>query len=177
MRSARLTAVVLLALAAVACGESATGVATRPAPRRLVGNELAQVHLVECPASEASAATEVDVAPSGGDVVAGKRRVRVPAGAVSQPVRVAMMSPASPYVELELHAVGYAQYTFRRPVAVTIDYGRCGAAAIPDPSRLHVVYVDATTKQVLEDMGGVVDTAARTITFETAHFSSYAVAD
>jgi hypothetical protein len=39
-----------------------------------------------------------------------------------------------------------------------------------------VWHIDPLTKTFLEDMGGVDDKVARTVTFSTDHFSGYAIA-
>jgi hypothetical protein len=177
MRRTRLAAAAALAVAVAACAESATAPQPAPALRRLEGTELAQLHLLECAAPAAVGTVEADVGGDGAELALARRQLRVPPGAVGHQVRLSMSLPESRHVEVELHAAGHASYQFRRPVTVTIDYSRCTADEVPAPERLRVVHVDAMTKAPLEDMGGTVDPVARTITFETGHFSSYVVAD
>jgi hypothetical protein len=178
MRRPRLLAIAVLGVVATACGEAVTGLATRPdAPRRADNVALADVHLLECPVAVDGAPVETEIGVSGGNLANGRQQLRVPGGAVDRPTRLAMRTPASTLMEVELRAVGYERFEFRKPVTVTIDFSRCAAEATPDLSRLRVVHVDDATKRPLEIMGGVVDAVARTITFETGHFSSYVVAD
>lgn len=174
----RLLALAVLGVVVTACGEAVTGLATRPdAVRRADLLALADVHLLECPVALGSLPVETEVGVSGGHLANGRQQLRVPGGAVDRPTRLSMRTPASVLMEVELRAVGYERFEFRKPVTVTIDFSRCAAEAIPDLSRLRVVHVDDATKQPLEIMGGVVDPVERTITFETGHFSSYVVAD
>ena len=183
MRRPHLLAIAVLGIVVAACGESVTGVASRPAPSAhadlaaVANASLAAVHFVDCPALYDGEAVEVDLGAAGGTVATGRNRLRLPDGALAAMQRIRVRTPASPWLEIRLRVVGFDYYEFERPVTVTIDYSRCAPGAIPDPSRLRVVYVDEVTKQPLEDMGGVVDTIERTITFETGHFSSYVVAD
>ena len=177
--SSRLLALALLAAAAAACGEGITDVSSPSLPSRrlLRGDELAAVQLVQCP----SGATQLDalgiVSTRGGDIDGDQTRVHVPIAAVDENTGIAVFTPASEFMEVEFSAGGAAHYTFDRLITVQIDYSRCPASSITSHSALRVVYIDPETKQPLEDMGGLVDSVARTITFETGHFSSYAVAD
>ena len=171
------TVIALLAVAA-ACGEGVTDVSSVTPSRRLLrGAELAAVHFVSCP----SATSDLDalgIVDFGGGVIEGQvAAVHVPIAAVDDNTGIVISTPASDYLEYEFHANGGEHYDFDRPITVTIDYSRCPASAIASHAALRVIYIDAATKQPLEDMGGVVDSVARTITFQTGHFSSYAVAD
>jgi hypothetical protein len=176
--SIRPLALAFVALAAVACGEGITDVSSSVhASRRLRADEAANVHLLRCPSptSEFDALALVD--DWGGTIAGEHAALLVPFAAVDDDVSITIESPASPYLEVSLHVAGYEHYTFDRPVTVTIDYSRCAESAIASHAALRVIYVDTETKYPLEDMGGVVDSVARTITFQTGHFSSYAVAD
>lgn len=173
---ARLAPVAALALLA-ACGE----LAERTAPvttglRRETALGSASTLLV-CPNEVASTTGQglVDVV---GGAVNGSRgsSMRAPAGAVAALQEFEIVTPASQYMEIQFNAVGVGHYTFAAPVTVTINYSRCPDSAIPAGATLHAVYIDPDTKQILEDMGGTVDPVARTVTFTTGHFSSYAVA-
>ena len=183
MRRPPLLALAALTLFVVACGEAVTGVSphavSQPARGDLAGTalSLAASHLVQCPATLDVDVGEIEVGVPGGSLSNGRQRLKVPGGAVDAPTRLRMRAPRSTLMEVELTAVGYAHFNFRKPVTVTIDFSRCAPEAVPDLSRLHVVHVDAVTKEVLEDMGGTVDPVERTITFETGHFSSYVIAD
>ena len=174
-----LPAVAFLAVVLAACaGDAATGPSSALASRRILrGAELAAVRLVSCPASE----TELDalgvVDEAGGEIRGQHARLHVPSAAVDENTGIAVSVPASPYFEVNFDANGAEHFTFDRKITVTVDYSRCSDSAIPSHAALRVVYVDDDTKEPLEDMGGVVDSVARTITFQTGHFSSYVIAD
>ena len=83
---------------------------------------------------------------------------------------------ATSRVEVEAHAIGYEHYQFAAPVTITVDYARCGE--MDDADRpLRAWYVDGSSTTALEDMGGVADRDARTLTFRTPHFSVYMLAE
>ena len=177
--SPRLVTLALLAVAAVACGEGLTDVSAPSVStsRRLRADEAANVHLLQCPSTTSELDALGIVSTWGGTVEGEHAELLVPYAAVDDNVGIMMETPASPYLEVSLHVSGYESYTFDRPVTVTLDYSRCPASAITSHASLRVIYIAAETKWPLEDMGGVVDSVARTITFQTGHFSSYAVAD
>jgi hypothetical protein len=172
-------AAVLLVVALAACGgDLMTDPSSVRAPRRLLrGDELAAVQLVSCP----TASTELDalgvVSFWGGEIEGNATSVYVPVAAVDETTGIAVNVPASEYLEVQFNANGGEHYTFDRPITVTIDYSRCADSSIRSHAALRVVYVDDVTKQPIEDMGGVVDSVARTITFQTGHFSSYVVSE
>lgn len=172
-------AVALLAIGGVsACAGEAINAPTTRAPGSRAGELALDVpRLIDCGLAGLEPIAELDTDTNGGSLAVGREQLRVPSGAVHGPVRLSMVTPVSANVELELHAVGFSSYTFKKPVTVRIDYSRCDASAIASEASLRVVHIDPVTRAVLQDMGGTVDPVARTITFETDHFSSYAVAD
>lgn len=171
----RRVALFLLPFVALACAESGTGT-TGPALRR-DWVEVNGARLLSCAAPPQVSWGWAELDEQGGAMTVGRRALRVPAGALDGDHRVILATPASPFIEVQAHVEGFAHYTFRKPVSMTIDLSRCTDAELPSLESLHVVYIDPDTKQILEDMGGTVDPAARTITFETGHFSTYAVAE
>lgn len=130
-----------------------------------------------CPGSSSALSGSATIGAEGGSIKAGPLRLEIPAGAVTAPTAFVASVPTSPWLEVELHAVGVEHFVFAQPVTVTLDLQRCGGVTSgPDGSPLRVVYVAPDTKAVLEEMGGTVDAASRTIRFSTGHFSSYVVA-
>lgn len=174
-----LPAAVLLAVALAACaGDSPTAPSSARFPRQLLrGAELAAVQLVSCPVANGELDALGVVTTWGGEIEGEHATVEVPYAAVDDVTGIAVEVPASPYFEVRFRANGAEHFTFDRPVTVTVDYSRCDASAIRSHAALRVVYVDTETRAPLEDMGGVVDSVARTITFQTGHFSSYVVAE
>jgi hypothetical protein len=172
-------AAVLAAVLVAACGgDSLTDPSSpRPSRRLLRGAELAAVTLVSCPASESELDALGIVGVWGGEIEGDEITVQVPSAAVDEITGITVHMPASPYLEVNFNANGYEHYTFDVPITVSIDYSRCPDSAIQSHAALRVVYLDDATRQPIEDMGGIVDSVARTITFQTRHFSSYAVSE
>jgi hypothetical protein len=78
-------------------------------------------------------------------------------------------------MEIQIRANDEDHFYFKEPVVVTIDYSRCGRTDLVG-RRLTAWYIDADTKALLENMGGVDDKLLQQITFSTSHFSGYAIA-
>jgi hypothetical protein len=114
--------------------------------------------------------------PDGGTLGARGTSITIPAGAVPTPTAFEVVVPVSPYMEVEIHAVGQAGYAFAQPAAITINYARCPADAVPADAALEGVYVESGTRRVLERMGGTADKTGKKITFSTPHLSGYIVA-
>jgi hypothetical protein len=161
-------------LAAVACsgGPSATNWISDPGPRAL---QSGPANLIVCPAATAQASSGL-IGPLGGVLTVGGATVLIPPNAVLLPTTFTLTVPASKYLEIEVTPAGGTHYTFAAPVAVTIDYSRCGRRDL-DSSDLSVWYIDSQTKALLQNMRAVQDRLTHTVTFTTLHFSGYAVAD
>lgn len=167
---ARLAPLALLALAA--CGDAiAPAAPTRP----LVATATTP-RLLSCPSDAPTESARGLIGVLGGLLSTSAARLDVPAGAVVSLTEFEVAVPPSAYMQADLHAVGLSSYVFNHDVQVTLSYARCATDGLPTDARLRAVYFDPATGTVLEDMGGTVDPASRTITFTTGHFSSYAVA-
>jgi hypothetical protein len=88
---------------------------------------------------------------------------------------VTIREPISPYVEIEVRVNGREHYQFGQPVTVVLDYSRCPESSLP-PGPLTAWQIDPATNAFIQNMHGVDNRAARTVTFTTDHFSGYAVA-
>lgn len=132
--------------------------------------------LIQCPTDISQSASAL-LGVLGGEVAVGGHRIIVPPDAL--PLLglslVTLTVPASRYVEIEVSVNGLAHFEFAQPLTVVVDYSRCSRSDI-DRDPLSVWYIDSVTKELLDDMGGVDDKLARTVTFTTDHFSGYAVA-
>lgn len=104
----------------------------------------------------------------------GGSSITIPSGALSVPTLITLTLPAGQYMELDVQADAFTSFLFNQPVSVTIDYSRCNRNLSSDT--LTVWNIDEQTKALLQNMGGVTDTTAQTITFSTGHLSGYAVA-
>jgi hypothetical protein len=172
----RLVLAATLAMVAAASCTSDQVAAPRPTdPSMLLGLPGTSSTLITCPAGEAGTATGL-IGPLGGVLAAGNTRVVIPAGAVLSLTSFTLTVPSSKYVEIEVKPVGGEHFVFELPVAVTLDYGRCGRSNL-DKGLLTAWNIDPVTKRLLAPMVSVDDKVARTVTFSTIHFSGYAVAD
>jgi hypothetical protein len=164
-----------LAAAFTACSEP-TGLDRSATSLSLFPDELKKTQLVECPTDITETTTAVLLGGVLGEVTVGGHRITVPAGALLPGVYVVTLTaPASKYVEIEAVVNGLPQFTFLEPVEIVINYGRCTRSDI-DHAPLQAWYINSLTKAPIENMGGVDDKVARTVTFNTNHFSGYAVA-
>ena len=175
-------ATLLLALAAAGCDRPDAPTAPRAlAPTAapsggligdLLGTTVGTVTRLACP-TDAERTGSAVVGPEGGALVVDGFRVDFPEGAVPQPETFTMELVAGQYLDVEVHAEGYAHYVFARPVTVTLDLSACGGLL---PSGLSAWYIDSQTKALLAPMGGLLDVTARTLRFQTPHFSGYTIA-
>jgi len=125
-----------------------------------------------CPTSQS--ATKLGVlGPLGGVIEVGAARFELPAGAVSRLTAFVVSVPAGDRLQVDAHVLGLSSFLFRVPARITVSYARCGDVHVP----LRAWYVDDSTGALLEDMGGVTDTVAKTHTFETTHLSGYVIAN
>jgi hypothetical protein len=131
--------------------------------------------IVECPASETHS-TSAWIGPLGGSLSLDGSSVTVPLGAVLVPTFITMTIPAGNYMQVDVSAAGVDHYVFERPVTMTIDYSRCTRTDI-DLRPLSIWYIDSSTHELLENMGGTDDKIARKVTFGTPHLSGYVIAD
>lgn len=129
--------------------------------------------LLECPVSETVSASAV-IGPLGGSVSVAGHRLNVPLGAVRGLRTFTLTVPASNYLDIEIRADGQEHFQFDAPVALTLDYSRCTRSNIKKEN-LRIFYIDPVTKTILQDMGGVDDKDARTVTTDTDHLSGYAI--
>jgi hypothetical protein len=165
-----------VAAALTACSEPTAPPPSATGLTLLLEEEPKKSVLVECPTDITETTTAVLFGGVLGEVTLGGHRITVPPEALPPGAWVVTLTaPASKYVEIEAYVFGLPASTFLQPVEVVIDYSRCSRSNI-DRDPLRVWYIDSVTKEPLEDMGGVDDKVARTVTFFTNHFSGYAVA-
>lgn len=168
---ARLATGILLAGGLAACGEHEDAVGSlEPQYANSVNPTL-----VECP-STASYETTGTILPTGGSVELRGHAVVLPAGAVLTATDIGLREPAAQYMQIDLTADGHDHFQFGAPVTVTISYARCTRSNI-DKGPLSAWLIDPATGALLQNMGGVDDKTNQTVTFETDHFSGYAIAN
>jgi len=163
-------AVAILLLGA-SCGEPRATAPGTSASR----SQSASPTIIECPTNQTSTTSGL-VGVLGGIVQLGATGITIPNGALTAPTSIQVTVPASRFMEIDVSAVGFTSFLFQQPVTITIDYSRCNRNDL-DPQTLQVWHIDPLTHQMLENMGGVVDTVSQQITFTTGHLSGYAVAN
>lgn len=134
---------------------------------------IGQARLLACPTSDVQTVTGV-IGVGGGSLAIGGHEIVVPKGAISSPQRFEIEVRSSPYLVVAFRATGHDHFEFEAPVRLTLSYSRCGAEAA-ESGALSVYYVDGETLTILEDVGGVIDPEASSITAATDHLSDYAV--
>jgi hypothetical protein len=180
-RSAPVRALLLAGLAVPGCsrpdyatapvaGASVAGASAAPSASAAPPQAGGSPRRFACRTDEARTARGV-IGPEGGELRVAGFGVAFPAGAVPARETFELTVVPGDYVELQAHAVGHARYAFAAPVAVTLDLAGCGRL----PSGLRAYHIADGTRALLEDMGGVVDPARRTLRFATPHFSGFTV--
>jgi hypothetical protein len=161
-----------------ACSDAPTAAAPAPAVNAAVAEPSARpastsATLLACPSTTADSARAV-IGPRGGSVSVGGSSLVVPPSAVATPTTFTLVAPASPVVQVEVHAAGVDHYEFAHPVTVSVSYARCDDAALPT-ARLGAWWVDGATLERLGVMAARDDRRQRRVTFITDHLSGYAV--
>jgi len=131
--------------------------------------------LLSCPSATPLTGTFVADPLLGGSLSLAGTSVTIPPGGVSLPTLFVLTIPASPYMEIEVHADGLTSFIFNQPATISIDYSRCGHPR-SDKRSLQAWYLDSVTKALLENMNGTDDRVAERVTFTTGHLSGYGVA-
>jgi len=167
---------VLLAAALAACDDthSSPG-ATAPSASLSRGPQPSEARqspngsaygLVACRRSGQQQGTAV-IGPDGGTLRVGNSSVVVPAGALSERVRItARVLDTLAAIELEPHGLSFAL-----PVELTIDTRQC---AVREDQRPVLLYLD-DDGDVLETIDGQLDDDAENFFARIVHFSVYAV--
>ena len=130
--------------------------------------------LLSCPATETQS-TSAQIGAEGGTLSLGGTSVTLPLGALLEATTVELTIPAGQYMEVDLSVNGGQHIDFPQPVVVTIDYSRCNRWETL-LARLNVWNIDEDTKALLQNMGGIDDKLAQSITFSAPHFSGFAIA-
>jgi hypothetical protein len=113
--------------------------------------------------------------PLGGLLSLDGHSLFVPIDALLNLAFVTMREPATTNVEVDVRVNFRPHWQFAKPVTVTLDYSRCEASDIGE-GPVTVVEINSFTKEILREVGGVDNRDAEKISFETDHFSGYAVA-
>lgn len=169
-------ALAALAALALACGDPTGGPVEPLAPTEHAAEvKSATADPVECPTNETLSASDL-IGTLGGTVSLDGHSIVIPAGALTAPTLITLTVPASNLMEIEIHANDLDSLLFEVPVEITISYSRCTRSNL-DNATLTAWYIDTETNELLENMGGVDDKVARTVTFESGHLSGWVIAN
>jgi hypothetical protein len=130
--------------------------------------------LFECPVNEQkSVSATLDA--RGGTLRLDRHQMTLPLVAVTAPTPFTLAAPVSNYMEVRIRANDQDDFAFAQPATITIDYSRCTRSNI-DKVELTVWKIDPVTKTLIQNMGGIDDKEARTITFTTGTLSTWSIA-
>lgn len=166
-------ALALLLLAVLSCSDVPGPLAPVALPVGEPSLEMGGGKLLACPASETATATGT-IGMGGGRIELGGHALVIPKGALASPQRFRIDVQSSPHLVISFHAEEQDHFEFLQPATITLNYSRCEEEA-ESSSDLHVYYVDPVTLAILEDVGGLLDAAANTVSAQTSHLSDYAV--
>lgn len=168
-------ACVLGAILASACADETTGPApdaalieisrdTPPMPHAALG-------FARC-TPQPSASGSARIGPNGGTVKAGRHVLRIPAGALKQPVVITMESPSDSVNSVVFGPEGLTFDPAHLPTLV-MSYRNCSVRDEPELS-LEIVYTDDAMTAVLDTTVPVAaDTLNLTFGAQLKHFSRY----
>src|SRR5581483_3587126 len=106
-RFAALAVVAATAIVTARCGEPRATTAVS----RTAFDRSGSPSLLQCP-SNVTQTTQAIVGVLGGTVQLGQTSISIPAGAVSLPTLITVTIPASPYMEIDIHANDLLSFVF-----------------------------------------------------------------
>jgi hypothetical protein len=161
-----------LALIAVAVGSCATDESLTGPPEpesSLIGTLLRPTGLLSCsPLPYAS--TTATVGPSGGIITVGPHELRIPPGALAEPVTITAEAPSGTVNLVRFQPEGLE---FRSAARLTMSYANCNTLGLLIPKRIAYT-TDALV--ILEYLLSLDNLWAQKVTGRLEHFSSYAIA-
>lgn len=110
------------------------------------------------------------IGPEGGTLAVGAHVLRIPEGALAEPVTITAVAPSASVVRVDFAPEGLA---FARAATLTLSYAHCGLAYSLLPKRIAYT-TDALA--ILEYLFSLDNLFARRVTGRLEHFSTYAVA-
>jgi hypothetical protein len=176
---------VLLASGIAACSESPTSIADPqstliplPLPLPLPGggdDEESGPTPLRCPTDDFKVNVDL-ITPLGGVVRAAGSAIRLPEGSLLEPTIIAMIVPASRFMEIDIRANWLEHFVFQKPVRVVIDYSRCPNWRL-NQGPLSVWYWNPVTRELIENMNAEDHRDKKRIVFWTTHLSGYVIAN
>lgn len=161
-RAAQFAAILL----AVACADGALAPREAP-PRASLLGPLGV--LLTCSPLPADSVTSV-IGPEGGTLRVGPHVLRIPAGALNQPVTITAVAPSDTVNRVVLSPHGLALDT---PARLTLSYANCDPVTWLLPKGVAYTTDDLL---ILELLASLDNPLARRVSADLEHFSTYAVA-
>ncbi len=168
-----LAVALVLGAAATGCGDpTPTSPAAVGSPQAsLIGDILSRWRLlVDSCASLPSATVTQTIGRAGGVIVVGPDTLRIPKGALSQPVTIQASLPAGYFINIVVFQPSGLQ--FRKPASLTMGYSNC---SLLGDLNLRIAQVTDDLK-IIEYLRSSTDKNGKTVTGQVQHFSNYAVA-
>jgi len=158
--------------AATSCGDpTPTAPAAVGAPQAsLIGDILSRWLLLDSCASLPTATVTQTVGRAGGVIVVGPDTLRIPRGALSQPVTIQASLPAGYFINIVVFQP--TGLKFHKPASLTMGYSNCSLLRDWD---LRIAQVTDDLK-IIEYLSSTNDKGKKTVTGQVHHFSNYAVA-
>ena len=176
MRYARVLSALLvagsLAMAAWSCADvnAPTSAAVPTAPSAdLIGGVLQATGLLRCTPLPYDSTSQV-IGAAGGELHAGPHVLRVPAGALAQPVLISMATPSENVNSVRFSPEGLR---FARSASLTMSYANCDLLGRLVPKR--IAYT-TDGLDILSYLLSLDNLFQQTVTGQLDHFSRYALA-
>ena len=173
--SRRLTAIVLSAVVAAACGDAATATSPASAPsspatfvRAKAQQQEGQFAGTTC-TSKKAVRDSGSFGPKGGTLVFGDSKLIIPAGALTSSVFITAHTFGDSTSRVEFSPTGLQ---FAKAAGLVLGAAGCD---IDDAAAPNIVYL-SPTGQVLETIKAVYDPQWKTVAAPIVHFSGYAIA-
>jgi hypothetical protein len=163
----------LLAVSVWSCSDvnaptSAAAPSATPAPD-VVGDLLRATGLLRCTPLPYASASKL-IGPAGGELRVGPHVLRIPAGALSQPVLITAEAPSESVNSVRFSPEGLH---FARPAALTMSYANCNLVGRLIPKRIAYT-TDAL--DILSYLLSLDNFLQQQVTGRLEHFSRYALA-
>ena len=124
--------------------------------------------LLTCPSEDQLTSTKY-IGPLGGQITVGEHQLVIPAGALSQTVKISATRVSGTVAEVDFQPHGLQ---FAKPATLRLSYSRCSA---PPENVQSIVYLN-DKDQIVETPPSVDDSTADAVSGLIRHFSGYAIA-
>jgi len=124
--------------------------------------------LLTCPSQDQLTATKY-IGPLGGQITVGDHQLVIPAGALSETVKISATRVSGTVAEVDFQPHGLQ---FAKPATLRLSYGYCSA---PSKNVQSIVYLN-DKNEIIETPPSVDDSTADAVVGTIRHFSGYAIA-